>query len=182
MNNQPKDSKIMRRETIRKSSRAARLKRNDRRSEDDKRISRYEEMSFRAFLEDDRLEREKEAERRRLEAERVEKEIRDVDSRLRPKVNKTDHTTPEFQAWKSARPTRPVDNFRIQVSNLIGKLTGTSGLHALLPDDWWENPKYRADFDRLDQIISDSFEDGSSAEETARMTVELLRSMKHAQS
>lgn len=175
--NQPfyRDPKIMRRETMRKTSRAARLKKIDTRSEDEKRISRYQDVSFREFL--DNSERDAEAERRRGEADRVEKEIMDVDSRMRPSVNKTDHMSPEFQKWKEARPVRPIDKFRTDVSLEIGRLTGTNGMHELLPDDWWENPKHTADFDRLDELMSDSFKDGSSVIETARMLVELLKSM-----
>jgi len=85
--------------------------------------------------------------------------------------------SPGWSDWARNAPENPKDDFRDSVEEEIRRLTGMSWNHGQIIDTMSGDPKKEADDDRVSELIEDSWEDGSSPQEAARMAVELMKSM-----
>lgn len=72
-------------------------------------------------------------------------------------------------------PKSPLNDFRDEVDEEIRRITGVWP-HEIIPDAT-EDEKQAADSYRIASMVEDSYDDGTSAEEAARMAVEVLKSM-----
>jgi hypothetical protein len=84
--------------------------------------------------------------------------------------------SPEWVDHARNAPSSPTEEFREKVDEEIFRLTGLSWNNGEIIDNLTAG-KQEADLDRVSSLIEDSWDDGSSPQETAKMAVELMKSM-----
>jgi len=84
--------------------------------------------------------------------------------------------SPEWLAHIKSSPQSPIQNFEDEVEEEIFRLIGKSWRHGAIIDGS-VGGKEEADGERLHHLIRDSYDDGTSPEEAAKMAVDLARSM-----
>lgn len=127
-------------------------------------------------------ERDIEAMRRRIKLQAYQDSYRTASANIpkqapSPKEKKAwDQYTQDVSAAAKETPNDPNWDFNDEVEQEIRKKTGLSLSHGQLIPNFMDDPKSEADDDRLRELIYDAFEDGLSAEETADMAIEFLKS------
>lgn len=84
--------------------------------------------------------------------------------------------SPEWLAHIRGTPKSPTQEFEDAVEEEIYKITGKSWAHGAILDGS-QGGKEEADGERVHHLIRDSYDDGTSPEEAAKMAVELMKSM-----
>lgn len=120
----------------------------------------------------ERLAREMESERRAdIYGNYVLRHRNHMDNRPKSPVG-----SPDWMAHAKNYPENPMDDFRNDVNEEIFKLTGLDWNHGAIIDGS-TGGREEADADRVRRLIDDSWDDGSTPQETARMAIELIKSM-----
>jgi hypothetical protein len=119
-----------------------------------------------------------EREYRELEAERRKKEF-DKYFQLHDEIKKSapKHLKKGSRAYIDYFVDRglgetPADKFREDVNELIYKKLNFDPSYGL-----GDSPKNNADSDRVNELINDCYEDGTSVQQTVEMAISLLKSM-----
>lgn len=131
-------------------------------------LGRFDEESR-----EERLAREREAAERQKRVEDYIDKSREVQGRM-PQAKPG---SPDWEAFAREMPESPRDDFMYDVEEEIRRITGKSWSHGEIIDAVNGGPKQEADDERVTELMYDSYEDGSSPQETARMAVELIKSM-----
>lgn len=125
------------------------------------------------------------------EESKKERRAREIESKRRAKMDddyfakkkthfylspKTAIGSPEWMKHAEKSPKNPLDQFQHDVDEEILKITGLDWRYGEVIDSSRGEKEY-ADERRVLKLIIDSWEDGSNFQETARMAVDLMKSM-----
>lgn len=125
------------------------------------------------------------------EESKEEREAREIESKRRAELDdeyfakkkthfylspKAPIGSPEWMKHARKSPQNPLDQFQQDVDEEILKITGLDWRYGEIIDSSVGEKEY-TDERRILKLIIDSWEDGSTPQETARMAVELMKSM-----
>lgn len=131
-------------------------------------LGRFDEESR-----EERLARERDA----AERQRRLEDYLDKSQEIQGRMPHAKPGSPDWDDFAQEMPESPRDDFTDEVEEEIFRITGKSWTYGAIIDGVNGGPRQEADEKRVSDLMRDSYEDGTSPGETARMMIDLMKSM-----